>query len=339
VPEILRVNLAQVVLQLKGMGVRDPVAFDFVTPPDKASLVQATKLLYAVKALDEHMDLTAYGKKLAKLPLDPIFGHLLLQSAEYACVKEMLTAVSVLSCPESLFYRPAAETEGSLSTKAAAAHKRFASHEGDLPTYLNVYRAWEREAVYVSPAQGGKKAQKKRQKQLQQQQVQQNSRARLLHGDWCKQNFVSGRALARAYSIRQQLSTLCGRPVEKHGLGMDVNLSCERDGDEGRQRLLKCAAAGLFLQAASRIKQADAQVDSGKGRSGLVLSAPRGRYRTKVGHETVSIHPTSTMFGRQPAPHCVVYTELVTTKKTYIRGVSQIREEWLQEVAPNFYKG
>jgi HrpA-like RNA helicase len=309
------------------MGIKDPSTFDFVTPPDRASLVRAAKLLYALNALNDQMELTDYGKKLAKLPLDPVFGHLLLQSAEYSCVSEMLSAVAVLSA-ENLFYRPSGE--GTVAAKAVAAHRRFASHEGDLPTYLNVYKAWQKEAVYVPPSSGGRKAQKKRLQQQAQQAGQ--SHAKLLHGDWCQRNFVSGRALARAFHVRQQLQALCARPANRNGLGMDVTLSAGKD----RETFLKCVASGLFLQAASRIKTEREVESNSRGRSGT-LDSTRGRYRTKLGNENVSIHPTSTLFSRHPSPACVVYTEMVTTKKTYIRGVTQIREEWLQEVAPNFY--
>jgi ATP-dependent RNA helicase DHX8/PRP22 len=326
-PEILRVNLAQVVLQLKGMGITDPASFDFVTPPDQASLVRATKLLYALAALNDKMELTDYGKKLAKLPLDPVFGHLLLQSAEYGCVREMLSAVAVLSA-ENLFYRPTGE--GGPAAKATAAHRRFASHEGDLPTFLNVYKAWQSEAVYVPPSSGGQKAQKKRLKQEKQQIGQ--GQAKLLHGDWCQRNYISGRALARAYHVRQQLQALCARPVDRNGLGMDVTLSAGKDPEV----FLKCAAAGLFLQAASRIKTEREVDNNSRGQSGA-LSSSRGRYKTKLGNEEVSIHPSSTLFGRHPSPSCVVFTEMVTTTKTYVRGVTQIREEWLHDVAPNFY--
>jgi HrpA-like RNA helicase len=99
---------------------------------------------------------------------------------------------------------------------------------------------------------------------------------------------------------------------------------------------LKCAAAGLFLQAASRIKTEREVDNNSRGQSGA-LSSSRGRYKTKLGNEEVSIHPSSTLFGRHPSPSCVVFTEMVTTTKTYVRGVTQIREEWLHDVAPNFY--
>jgi ATP-dependent RNA helicase DHX8/PRP22 len=310
VPEILRVNLAQVVLQLKGMGVHDPRTFEFLTPPSSESLMKAFELLFALEAVDQDMNLTDYGKKLARLPLDPTFGNLLLQSSKYGCTSDMLTAVSMMSA-ENIFYR-----QGEFSGKAAAAHRRFASHEGDIPTLLNVYQAWRKEAVYST---GGKKSGG-------------SGEGKISHGDWCVRNYISGRALIRAHDVRNQLRDICGRSKERNGLAMDVEQSCGAE----REIFFKAVCAGLFLQVASRI-QATVEVKGGRGNSGAIQST-RGRYKTKIGGKEVSIHPTSTMFGRQPAPKSVVYTELLTTKKTYIRGVTQIREEWLQEVAPHFFK-
>jgi HrpA-like RNA helicase len=318
-PEILRVNLAQVVLQLKGMGVKDPNSFDFVTAPDTAGLARAIRVLYALEALDDKLELTDHGRRLAVLPLDPIFGNLLLQSEKYSCTKEILTAVSVLSA-ENIFYRPTA-----MSQNAAVAHRRFTSHEGDLSTFLRVYDAWQNEAVFFPPDRGGRKAERKIL-------TGQMGKNRLSHDQWCRGNFIVARSMARAYHIRRQLESICVRPLAQNGLGMNTNLSCGVD----VEMFFKCLAAGLFLQSASRVK-AESSID-GRGKSGDLQQFQRGRYRTTMGSETVSIHPTSTLFGRNPAPACIVYTELVVTKKTYIRGVTQIREEWLQEVAPRFFK-
>lgn len=251
-----------------------------------------------------------------------------LQSSKYGCTDEMLTAISMLSA-ENVMYRPGGnggeETNGgSLAVKAGVAHRRFSSHEGDIPTLIAVYRAWRKEAVYLPDRS------KKAQKQLVKSKASQSTgRALLLHSEWCAQNFISGRALVRAHDVRRQLRTICGRPMEKHGLGMDVASTCGED----MEVFLKCVCAGLFLQSAARLPT----VKEIKGRgSGSVVST-RGRYKTKVGNSEVSIHPTSTIFGRNPAPNCVVYTELLVTKKTYIRGVTQVREEWLAEVAPKFF--
>lgn len=120
---------------------------------------------------------------------------------------------------------------------------------------------------------------------------------------------------------------------------MEIEQSC---GDDEIQ-FLKCVCAGLFLQSATRMLSTDDSSRRGSsnsrsgGNSGR-LGSSRGKYKTKIGSEVVSIHPTSTLFGRNPAPKSVVYTELLITKKTYLRGVTQIREEWLAEVAPDFFK-
>lgn len=322
-PEILRVNLAQVVLQLKGMGVHDPRNFEFLTSPNAQSLLKAFQLLFALAAVDSDMNLTDAGKQLAKLPLDPIFAHLLLQSPKYNCTSEMLTVVAMLSA-ENIFYRPGgSDADGGVSARAAAAHKRFASYEGDIPTLLNVYQSWTREALYTSA--GGTKVQRKKLKHG-------NRGNKITHGEWCIRNFISGRSLVRANDVRNQLAEICSRPLEKNGLGMDIKLSCGAD----TEVFLKCVCAGLFLQVASRITSS-VEVKNDRGRSGMVGSS-RGRYKTKIGATEVSVHPTSTIFGRNPAPKCVVYTEVLQTKKIYIRGVTQVREDWLVEVAPHLFQ-
>jgi HrpA-like RNA helicase len=299
---------------MKGMGVEDPLTFEFVTAPDPQSLKSACQQLYALGALNDQMQLTGYGAKLGRLPVDPVFAHLLLQSVTYRCTVEVLVAVAMLSA-ENVMFRPSGDQ---LAAKAAEAHRRFASHEGDLPTFLNVYNAWRKEAMYIPPSTNSRKTKERKSTE--------GARGKLLHGEWCRRNFISARALSRAYDVHRQLRTICTRAVDRNGLGMDVSRSCGED----KEAFLKCVCAGLFMQAAERIKPGDAAAQSG------VLTYTR-KYRTKVGNRAVSIHPSSTMFGRNPPPKCVVYTELVTTKKTYIRGVSQIREAWLAEVAPKFF--
>ena len=322
-PEILRVNLAQVVLQLKGMGVHDPRSFGFLTPPTDDGVESAFVLLKALKALDEETsDLTQYGREMAKLPLDPVYAHLLLQSGKFECVSEVLTAVAMLSA-DNIFYRPSSSgghgadddgegRGGGPAARAAAAHRRFASYEGDLPSLLNVYNAWKGEAHYVPPARsGGRNSSKKRRK---------CPPSKMAHGDWCGQNFVNGRALVRADDVRRQLSDLCGR------LGMDVNSTCRED----MIRFYRCLCAGLGMRAATRLP-ANSEGGGSKGQrkgSGYVPPS-RGRYRTRTGGDDVNVHPTSFLFGRNPPPRCVVYTDLLRTTRLYIRGVTQVREEWL----------
>ena len=124
-------------MQLKGTGIRDPTTFVYETPPNSQSIVQALRGLFALSALDNDMNIAEYGKKLLKLPLDHMYGHLLLQSVEYMCLKDMLTNVAALSV-ENLLYRPSTSSpEGinNASSKDFPAHKRFISYDVDIPTY------------------------------------------------------------------------------------------------------------------------------------------------------------------------------------------------------------
>jgi HrpA-like RNA helicase len=229
----------------------------------------------------------------------------------------MLTVVGMLSA-ENIFFRPGRSSENSLSATGAAAHKRFSSYEGDLPSLLNVYNAWKKEAIYTP---SGKSNQHKKKKL---------GNAKMLHGDWCKDNFISGRALVRAHDVRNQLSELASRAMEKNGLAMNVDSSCASE----MTLFFKCLCAGLFLQVATRVpspQQQQGARQSPTSKSGLIPS--HGQYKTRLGGNLVSVHPTSFMFGRNPPAKCVVYTELLQTSKLYIRGVTQIREEWVDESA------
>merc|ERR1712194_989627 len=269
----------------------------------------------ALGAIDKSMDLTAYGKEMSQLPLDPIYANLLLQSPKFECVSEMLTVVAMLSA-DNVFYRPAGrggEDSGGLAARGAAAHRRFASYEGDLPTLLNVYNTWKKEAIYTRSGNPRKKQKR-------------TGSSKMLHGDWCGQNFINGRALMRAHDVRSQLSDLCSRR------GMDIHSSCSSE----MTTFYKCVCAGLFLQVATRLPAPAELQGRKKARSGHAGMTPvsRGHYKTKIGGDLVSVHPTSFMFGRNPAPQCVVYTDLLYTTRMYIRGVTQIKEEWLKGVSP-----
>ena len=224
--------------------------------------------------------------------------------------------VGMLSA-EKIFYRPGRTCGDSdeLSTTGAAAHKRFACYEGDLPSLLKVYHAWKTEAIYSTSGKPSRQ-QKKR-----------LGSGKILHGDWCKQNSVSGRALVRAEEVRNQIAELVSRSVERNGLGINIMSTCY-----GSEMLpfYKCLAAGLSLQVATRVPSPNQQqgIKMG-GASGSIPS--RGNYKTRLGGNLVSIHPTSFIFNRNRPPQCVVYTELLHTAKLYIRGVTQIREEWLDD--------
>jgi ATP-dependent RNA helicase DHX8/PRP22 len=172
VPEILRANLSNVVLQLKAMGINDLVHFEFMDPPSPQTLVNALNQLYVLGALDEEGLLTRLGRKMAEFPLEPQLSKILLTSVELGCSEEVLTIVAMLSV-ENVFYRPKEKAAQSDQRKA-----RFHQAEGDHLTLLTVYEAWK---------------------------------ASKFSNAWCFENFVQARAMKRAQDVRKQLLGIMDR--------------------------------------------------------------------------------------------------------------------------------
>ncbi|KAI0327247.1 P-loop containing nucleoside triphosphate hydrolase protein [Cubamyces sp. BRFM 1775] len=137
IPEIQRTNLANTVLLLKSLGVKNLLEFDFMDPPPQANMLNSMYQLWVLGALDNVGDLTPIGRKMSEFPMEPSMAKMLIQSVEYKCSAEMLTIVSMLSVP-SVFYRPKERQE-----EADAAREKFNVPESDHLTLLNVYNQWK----------------------------------------------------------------------------------------------------------------------------------------------------------------------------------------------------
>ncbi|KAI0353162.1 P-loop containing nucleoside triphosphate hydrolase protein [Trametes cingulata] len=137
IPEIQRTNLANTVLLLKSLGVKNLLEFDFMDPPPQANMLNSMYQLWVLGALDNVGDLTPIGRKMSEFPMEPSMAKMLIQSVEYKCSAEMLTIVSMLSVP-SVFYRPKERQE-----EADAAREKFNVPESDHLTLLNVFNQWK----------------------------------------------------------------------------------------------------------------------------------------------------------------------------------------------------
>ncbi|KIJ37600.1 hypothetical protein M422DRAFT_33691, partial [Sphaerobolus stellatus SS14] len=96
-PEILRSNLANTVLELVKLGIKDLVRFDYVDAPAPETLMRALELLNFLAALDDDGNLTPLGGIMAEFPLDPQLAKMLIVSPEFKCSNEILTVVAMLS--------------------------------------------------------------------------------------------------------------------------------------------------------------------------------------------------------------------------------------------------
>ncbi len=132
-PEMLRSNLASVVLTLKKLGVEDLVHFDFMDPPAPETLMRALEQLNYLGAIDDDGNLTDFGAIIAEFPLDPQLSAMLVASPKYRCSNEIVSIAALLSVPQ-IFMRPKEAQRQADEAKAAFQHA-----DGDHLTLLNAY--------------------------------------------------------------------------------------------------------------------------------------------------------------------------------------------------------
>ena len=136
-PEILRSSLAAVILRMKSLHLTDVETFPFIEPPQGRAIADGYQLLQEVGAVDDTNALTPLGHKLAKLPLDPRVGRMILAALENACLTEMLIIASALSVQDPRD-RPMEHQQA-----ADEAHKKFADEKSEFLTYMKIWRWFE----------------------------------------------------------------------------------------------------------------------------------------------------------------------------------------------------
>ncbi|MDB5909019.1 MAG: hrpA, partial [Massilia sp.] len=175
-PEILRSSLAGVILRMKALHLTDVETFPFIEPPQGRAIADGYQLLQEVGAVDDSNALTPLGQKLAKLPLDPRVGRMILAALENACLTEMLIVASALSVQDPrdrpMEYQQAADE----------AHKKFADEKSEFLSYIKIWRWFEAAIEH-----------KKTNRQLQ---------------ETCRSNFLSQVRLREWRDVHSQLLTI-----------------------------------------------------------------------------------------------------------------------------------
>ncbi|MEJ0084399.1 MAG: ATP-dependent RNA helicase HrpA [Pseudomonadota bacterium] len=171
-PEIQRTNLAAVILQMHALKLGDIEAFPFVEPPDGRMVRDGQRTLNELNALSDDGKLTDIGRQLARLPLDPRLGRMLLAGAQEHCLEEVAIIASALSVPDPRD-RPADK-----QTQADQKHALFRDEQSDFLSLLKLWRAWTEQRENLSRAK--------------------------LRG-WCKENFLSYLRLTEWHDVHAQV--------------------------------------------------------------------------------------------------------------------------------------
>jgi ATP-dependent helicase HrpA len=175
-PEILRSSLASVILRMKSLHLTDVETFPFIEPPLGRAIADGYQLLQELGAVDDENKLTRLGRELAKLPLDPRVGRMILAAKDNVCLTEVLIIAAALSVQDP--------RDRPMEAQAAAdnAHKKFADEKSEFNSYLKIWK-WFEDAV----------AHKKSNRLLQEE---------------CRANFLSQLRLREWRDVHSQLLTI-----------------------------------------------------------------------------------------------------------------------------------
>ena len=315
-PEILRTSLASVILQMASLGLGAVEDFPFLDAPDRRAVRDGVALLMEIGALAQDSGaedatpassqyrLTGIGRDLARLPIDPRLGRMLLEAERLGCASEVLVIVAALSI-QDVRERPA-EHQGA----ADASHARLADPHSDFITYLNL---WRYLAVQARDLSGSA--------------FRRLCRAEFFHYlRWREWRDVVGqlRQMARALGIGVG-------PVGEPSTG-DVVEAAQFGG-----------AQDAAVRAVLTYGQGPASVDADQVHRSLLvglLSYLGSWDETKRDYEGArgthfTIWPGSGVSGH---PAWVMTAELVETSRLFARTVARIRPEWVEPAARDLLK-
>lgn len=315
-PEILRTSLASVILQMSALGLGDVASFPFVDAPDSRAIRDGINQLIEIGALrpldssknsdssalaqgNQGLELTRIGRDLARLPIDPRLGRMLISGHESGCASEILVIVAALSI-QDVRERPLEHQEA-----ADTAHARFADPHSDFLTYLNLWR-------YLH--------------------VQQRDLSGSAFRRMCRAEFIHYLRFREWRDIAHQLRDMA-RTIGIHTeqLGMpsagDVVEQASRTGIADSA----AKAAVAFTRSTSAVDTDDIHRSILVGLlSSLGAWDPATRDYTGSRGTHFTIWPGSGITGH---PDWVMTAELVETSRLFARTVARIRPEWVEPLA------
>lgn len=317
-PEIQRANLAEVILRMKAFRLGEIETFPFINPPQPQAVKSGYQLLHELGAIGEERNLTALGRDLARLPVDPAIGRMVLQSVREDALEEVLVIAAGLSIQDPR-ERPLDREEA-----ANEAHRKFVDPDSDFLALLNIWNAYHDQWESF-----------KTQNQVRK---------------FCKANFLSYQRMREWRDVHAQLSESLREALD---LKRPNTRQSQTTGEmrkagaaRGAQRAdgwksscLKYAAihrsvlAGLLGHIAQRVERN--LYRAAGNREVVVFPGSALSLRQPAKRETKSLaglQQTSNEKNRSSQPEWIMAGEFVETSRLYARTLARIAPEWIAEL-------
>jgi ATP-dependent helicase HrpA len=334
-PEILRSSLAGVILRMKALHLGAVEQFAFVDPPSGRAIADGYQLLAELGAVDEANELTAIGKTLARLPLDPRVARIILEANARGALAEALVIASALSV-QDVRDRPIDK-----QTQADQAHKQFDDERSE---FVGTLKLWK----WLEDRKGGH-----------------GSEHKLSHRQYenlLREHYINVRRVREWRDIHSQLLTVVkeqgwsvdARPAARPAPGRPKPDSAPLGGSDPRSG----GAWGQSSTAPGRPKPDDAPSGGSDPRSGgawgqnsyqelhcAMLAGLLGNVGCKHDSEDWYLGARGIKFHRHPGANLskkpgrwIVCAELVETTRLFGRGIANIEPQWLETVGAHLLK-
>ncbi|MDR2169850.1 MAG: ATP-dependent RNA helicase HrpA [Planctomycetaceae bacterium] len=320
-PEILRTNLAAVILQTKALQLGEIERFPFIDPPQPAAIADGYKTLFEIGAIDAQNNLTSVGLKLSRFPVDPRIGRMILAASDNGVLGEMLIVAAALEIQDPR------ERPRDQQNKADAEHEKFLDPQSDFIGYLKLWDFYQNVKLKTSAGSLRKS---------------------------CKQNFLSFNRMREWNDIYQQLQNY----VKELGLKIPDR---KVDFQEIYEPLHKSILSGELSGIAERSTNAEYNAAGGGNEGGgnnkfliwpgsgvrkLRTAKSGGRNGQKNnGAETTENNRNENSDSNFDSnsqltelPSWLVAVERVETERKYLRTAARINRNWIEPLAKHLIK-
>ncbi len=301
-PEILRTNLASVILQMTSLGLGEVARFPFVEPPDKRNVSAGVQLLTelgAIASSDQPAGprLTRVGRRLARLPIDPRLGRMILEAERLGCVRDVLVIAAALSLQDPR------ERPSEMRPQADQQHARFKAEGSDFLTWLNLWR-------YL----------KEQQRELS------GSAFRRM----CKREFLNYLRVREWQDFESQLRQVCKEMEVDLGKGSAPGSGTEGGAAYDADGIHQALLSGLLSHIGLLEERGSTGSTSGGGGR-----RPMREYLGARGAK-FAIFPGSGLARQNP--QFVMAAELVETSRLWARQNAAIKPEWAEQLGAHLVK-
>jgi ATP-dependent helicase HrpA len=294
-PEILRSNLADVILQTKTLGLGSIEEFPLLEPPKPEAIRDGYKTLFELGAVTEQHELTPMGRKLSRLPVDPRIARIVWAAIEEHCLAEVLIIASALEIQDPR-ERPLEKQQ-----QADAAHAQFADEESDFLSHLKLWDFFHKLKGELSHSQLRKA---------------------------CLQNFLSWTRLREWVDVHAELVTLVTESLEQNGVRPENKSSPTQKTSVGAVNGPSPVASNLWTRRGDFGAIHRALLTGFL--SSIAFRSDTGEYLT-AGGQKAFLWPGSGLSDKKPK--WIVAAELIETTRRFLRTIARIDPNWIEPLA------